>query len=152
MLMVTIPDWINSPPHLSRNHSHRTICSKWVIMTTFWFVTSSKTPDSVSLRFMMFVIAGIIVYWAVMSDNVSPCPDQVPTPLLSPGWWRGRARVTVRDLSVLSAVTRGLMAHLCPVSTLRLTWRIVKTTSINFRTASHSWPGHPSNRILHLYH
>ena len=75
MLMVTIPDWINSPPHLSRNHSHRTICSKWVIMTTFWFVTSSKTPDSVSLRFMMFVIAGIIVYWAVMSAPVlTRCP------------------------------------------------------------------------------
>ena len=84
-------------------------------MTTFWFVTSSKTPDSVSLRFMMFVIAGIIVYWAVMSDNVSPCPDQVPPPLLSPGWWRGRARVTVRDLSVLSAVTRWwLICVQCP--------------------------------------
>lgn len=30
---------------------------------------------------MMFVIAGIIVYWAVMSDNVSPWPGAPSSPL-----------------------------------------------------------------------
>ena len=82
---------LHSPvPRWCDHTDHSTICSQISNQQKSWFVTSQQTPGSVSLWFMMFVIAGIIVYWAVIV-NVGP---RLVTRCPSLGWLRGRGAVT----------------------------------------------------------